>query len=335
MMLRVFFVSLTAFLLSGCYVLKLAYEQTALIVSRDDISDVLAAADTDTGTKKKLTRVNDILRFASQAGLNVEDAYNTYIKVDRDAISYVVFAAPADKLELVQWWYPVVGDLPYRGYFSVAERDAKAKELVAQGYDIAKSDVDAYSSLGWFSDPVYSTMLTRRVSSLAHLLFHELVHRTYWLKDHSDFNESIAEFVADLLTTAYLQKQGNKKELEHRKHYWADRKKYLIWLTDLRTQLQEVYAQHENIEQRKAETFANFLANKPKFKAVDFIGNKEWNNARVMVAKMYNFDLEKYRQVYACLLAKENFKNAGNFLLYLEKNITGEKPQEKFYRLCE
>ena len=320
--------------LQSCYVLKLAYEQASLLASRDDIATLLVDANTAPRLREKLALVTEIMTFAAQEGLQVEDAYADYVAVDRDAISYVVFAAYAERLELVQWWYPVVGKMPYRGYFSVAERDAKAAELEAQGYDVARSDVDAYSSLGWFADPIYSTMLTRRESSLAHLLLHELVHRTFWLKDASAFNESIAEFVADRLTSKWLRLRGDTQEIAYRQHYWADRRKYMQWLGDLKTALQQVYEQKEDVQQKKAALFQRFLANQPDFQAVNFIGKRQWNNARVMAAKMYNFELEKFARVYACLDARENFSNAGQFLSYLDKKLTATKPQENFYKLC-
>ncbi len=326
---------LCLFVLSGCYVLKLAYQQTALLVSRDDIDDLLGAQDTPAELKKKLQLTAEILAFAKREGLQVEDAYSHYVAVEREAISYVVFAAYADRLELKQWWYPVVGELPYRGYFNRAEREAKAAELVAQGFDVARSDVDAYSSLGWFSDPIYSTMLTRRRSSLAHLLFHELVHRTFWLQDASAFNESIAEFVADRLTAAWLQGRGEGQEIAYRQQYWVDRRKYMQWLSALKSSLQEVYQQKDNVLEKKQEVFKKFLAAKPVFQVVDFVGQRAWNNARVMVAKMYNFELEKFARVYACLEAREGFANTAAFLSYLEKNLTSVDPQENFYRLCD
>ena len=320
--------------LSGCYVLKLAYEQTALLVSRDDIDELLVDEHTPEKLKKKLQLVTEILTFAQREGLKVEDAYSHYIAVEREAISYVVFAAQARRLELVQWWYPVVGELPYRGYFSIEEREAKAADLAAQGFDVARSDVDAYSSLGWFADPIYSTMLTRRRSSLAHLLFHELVHRTYWLKDASDFNESIAEFVADRLTAEWLRGRGETQEIAYRQRYWVDRRMYVQWLGDLKKALHEVYAQEENVLAKKELVFKKFLDNKPDFQAVDFVGRRVWNNARVMVAKMYNFELDKFKRVYACLDARENFTNAADFLAYLEKQVTADEPLAQFYQLC-
>lgn len=319
---------------TGCYVLTLAYHQVALLSTRQELTDVVNDNETLPALRDKLQLVVDILAFADQQQLAVDDAYSKYIEVDRQAISYVVFAAHADKLKLVQWWYPIVGDLPYRGYFDLVSRDQHAEQLRGQGYDVWLSDVDAYSSLGWFSDPVYSTMLNRRLSSLAHLLFHELVHRTYWLKDHSDFNESIAEFIAYLMTSDYLLARNQPQEADYYRQRWLDRQRYQSWLSSLRSDLQRLYTdKHQRSDKEKL--FTKHLNNRPKFKAVDFIGNRPWNNARVLVSKMYNIDLDKFSRVYSCLTQRQNFPTTGSFLLFLEQqDLTGE-PLTKFYRLCE
>ena len=330
LLLLTFFCSMTA----GCYVLTLGYHQVALLSTRQDLDEVVNASETSVQLREKLQLVVDILTFARQQQLAVDDAYSKYIEVDRQAISYVVFAAETDKLKLVQWWYPIVGDLPYRGYFDVDSRDQHAEKLGQQGYDVWLSDVDAYSSLGWFSDPVYSTMLDRRLSSLAHLLFHELVHRTYWLKDHSDFNESIAEFIAYLMTSDYLLARNKPQEADYYRQRWRDRQLYESWLSSLRSDLEQLYAKaHQPADKEKL--FDKHLNNRPEFKAVDFIGNRPWNNARVLVSKMYNIDLEKFSSVYSCLTQRQNFPTTGSFLTFLEQQDLTDEPLTKFYRLCE
>lgn len=319
---------------AGCYVLTLGYHQVALLSTRQDLAEVVKDNETSAQLREKLQLVVDILSFAKQQQLTVDDAYSKYIEVDRQAISYVVFAAETDRLKLVQWWYPIVGDLPYRGYFDVASRDQHAEELAKQGYDVWLSDVDAYSSLGWFSDPVYSTMLDRRLSSLAHLLFHELVHRTYWLKDHSDFNESIAEFVAYLMTGDYLLARNQPQEIDYYRQRWRDRKLYELWLSSLRDDLEQLYSGNHQPDDKK-KLFTKHLDNRPQFKAVDFIGNRPWNNARVLVSKMYNIDLKKFSRVYSCLTQRQNFPTTGSFLAFLEQQDLTDEPFGKFYRLCE
>ena len=319
---------------TSCYVLTLGYHQVALLSSRQDVDEIVNDHETSAQLRQKLQLVIDILDFARQQQLAVDDAYSKYIEIDRQAISYVVFAAETDQLTLVQWWYPIVGELPYRGYFDVESRDQHAKKLTDKGYDVWLSDVDAYSSLGWFSDPVYSTMLDRRLSSLAHLLFHELVHRTYWLKDHSDFNESIAEFIAYLMTSDYLLARHKAPEADYYRQRWRDRQLYESWLSSLRGDLEQLYAD-QHLPADKKKIFDKHLNNRPQFKAVDFIGNRPWNNARVLVSKMYNIDLDKFSRVYSCLTQRQNFPTAGSFLAFLEQQDLKDQPLTKFYRLCE
>ena len=334
MLSRLLLFALLSMVTTSCYVLTLGYHQVALLSTRQDLTEVVNSSDTSTQLREKLQLVVDILDFAKHQQLAVDDAYSKYIEVDRQAISYVVFAAETDRLKLVQWWYPIVGDLPYRGYFDVVSRDQHAEKLAEQGYDVWLSDVDAYSSLGWFSDPVYSTMLDRRLSSLAHLLFHELVHRTYWLKDHSDFNESIAEFVAYLMTSDYLLARNLPNEADYYRQRWRDRKQYQLWLSSLRDDLQQLYSGKHQPDDRK-KLFNKHLNNRPQFEAVDFIGNRPWNNARVLVSKMYNIDLKKFSRVYSCLTQRQNFPTTGSFLAFLEQQDLTDEPLTKFYRLCE
>src|SRR5690606_18969091 len=112
----------------------------------------------------------------------------------------------ADRLEFVTWWFPVVGSVPYIGYFDKADRDAKATELKQQGYDVSVGGAGAFSSLGWFEDPIFSSMLDRGPADTAHLFIHELTHRTLWIPGSTEFNENLAEYVSYRLTPQYLRK---------------------------------------------------------------------------------------------------------------------------------
>jgi len=107
-------------------------------------------------------------------------------------------------LESITWWFPIVGRVPYLGYFSKADRDSKASELRTEGYDVYETGVGAYSSLGWFDDPIYSPMLRRSEADFAHLIFHELTHRTLWIRGSVEFNENLAEYAADFLLEKLL-----------------------------------------------------------------------------------------------------------------------------------
>ena len=288
--------------------------------SRQLISDVLARPDLDKNLQQRLQAVNAILNFAGKNGLNRTDAYRYYIQTDKTVVSYLVQAAYADRLEPLTWWFPVVGRVPYRGYFDEEERDAVANELERQGYDVAKSGVGAFSSLGWFDDPIYSAMLKRQDFSLAHLLFHELTHRTFWSPGSAQFNENLAEYVADFLTTKYFTELNDQKTLEAYRQQQSDLAIYHDWLLSLRRELEQTYSSlhgkdHTVIKDAKNKIFSTYLkARRPKFGRYDFIGNEQWNNARVLGAGLYSPDFSAFRHAHLCKAGL----SIGDFLIDLK-----------------
>ncbi len=137
--------------------------------------------------------VIELRRFAAdRLGLNVGNAYRTVTEVDKGAIVWVVMAAPKDSLTPYTWWFPIVGAVPYRGYFDVADANAEAAEFEQDGFDTLVRPAVAFSSLGFFSDPVLSNLLKLDRVQLAGVIFHELFHRTFYLAGDAMFNESQA-----------------------------------------------------------------------------------------------------------------------------------------------
>ena len=177
--------SVALLMLSSCYVSRLAYEHSALLLKRQKISEAVSDGKVDEKTKAKLKEIQEILEFARQSGFNVGDAYEYFINLERSAVSYVVQGAPPEELKLKTWWFPIVGSVPYLGYYDEKDALKMQKELEDEGLETNVSGVSAYSSLGWFSDPVFTPMLKRSRESLAELIFHELTHRTIWIPDEA------------------------------------------------------------------------------------------------------------------------------------------------------
>ena len=196
---------ISLFALSSCYLTKQGYRQLGLLTSREPIDDVIKGDKVSAGQKQKLEFTRQTMAYAQSEGLKTEAAYKDYVHLSGDAVSYTVQAAKPTEIRLKTWWFPVVGSVPYLGFFDKSDRDAEAEGLARDGYEIHKGGVAAYSSLGWFADPVYSSMLRRSDVELAHLFFHELTHRTIWLNDGVEFNENLAEYVADVLTDKYFK----------------------------------------------------------------------------------------------------------------------------------
>jgi predicted aminopeptidase len=188
-----------AIALSGCeirYLAHGAYEEARLLWHRKPISEELAKGDLAPDVRAKLEMVLRVRTFASdQLGLNVDGAYSTVTAVDKGAVTWVVMAVPKDSLTPHTWWFPIVGRVPYRGYFSLNEARAEAAHLESEGFDTMVRSAVTFSSLGFFSDPLLSNLLVLDRVTLASVLIHELFHRTYFLAGDATFDESAATYV--------------------------------------------------------------------------------------------------------------------------------------------
>ena len=184
---------------TGCaigYIAHGAYEEVRLLWNRKPISTELADNDLSPEKRAKLETVLAVRQFATdKLGLNTGGAYLTTTQVDSGAIVHVVMAAPRDSLDPYTWWFPIVGSVPYRGYFEQDEADAQAREMEAEGYDTMVRSAVAFSSLGFFDDPLLSNLLKLDRVELVGTIIHELFHRTYFLPGHVMFDESAANWV--------------------------------------------------------------------------------------------------------------------------------------------
>lgn len=180
---------------------------------RQDIDKVLQAQSLPADILKRLGGVMALRIFAEERlGLAAGDSYRDYVDTGREYVVWNVFAAPPLSLEARTWCYWFVGCVAYRGYFSDADARAYAADLAAAGYDVHIGGVSAYSTLGWFDDPVLNTMLREDRTYLARIIFHELAHRKLYVKDDTDFNEAFADTVAHQGVTLWLAAHGTESE---------------------------------------------------------------------------------------------------------------------------
>ncbi len=191
----------TATMLAGCdigYLTRAAYEEGRLLWHRQPITEVLTQHDLPADTRAKLETVLAVRKFAAdRLGLNVGGAYKTVTQVDSGVIVWIVMAAPRTSLTPYTWWFPIVGAVPYRGYFSHDDANAEAAGLEARGFDTHVRAAVAFSSLGFFNDPLLSNLLKLDRVELAGVIIHELFHRTYFLASNVMFDESAATWVGN------------------------------------------------------------------------------------------------------------------------------------------
>ncbi|MFO0550697.1 MAG: aminopeptidase [Polyangiaceae bacterium] len=199
---------------AGCfeldYVGQAAEGQLDLLCRARSIESSLENPDIAPERRKLLAEVPAIKKFGQEAGsLTPTSSYETYVDLDRSDVVFVVTAAPPLSLEPKRWWFPIVGSISYLGWFDEHLAKNYANELAEDGWDVDVRGAAAYSTLGWFSDPVLSTMIEDgddALGELANTILHESVHATIYVPGQPDFNEGIASFVGDRLTLDYLAK---------------------------------------------------------------------------------------------------------------------------------
>ncbi len=234
-------------LLAGCadigYYWHNARGHLAVMNQRVEIETLLADENLDAGLRARLERVGEIRRFASERlALPDNGSYRSYVELGRPYVVRNLFAAPEFSTRLHRWCYPVIGCATYRGYFDDERLREYASELEAEGLETHIGGVAAYSTLGWFDDPVLSSFIHWPEHRLAGLLFHELTHQRVYVDDDTAFNESLATAVQQAGTELWLAAHADAAEIA-RYRAWVN---YRVAVIDLigatRARLDELYA---------------------------------------------------------------------------------------------
>jgi len=296
-----------------CYILDAAIGQLDLL--RDSVP-LSQAAETDTLTseqRSKLKLIQDARLYANEIiGLEVGDNYTLFYDSGGGPVAFNVSACRKDDFEPRLWTFPIVGAVPYLGFFDREAADSKFDELVAQQLDVFMYEIDAYSGLGYFPSVVLSPMLEHSEISLTETVFHELLHSTIWRPDDVPFNESLATFVGrtaalEYLTDRYPQ-QPELAQLAIERFEDADRfDDFLLTLFD---ELASFYSADQPSEVKIAGREAVYQAGRDRFVAevqplmndpdrYEWVRNLPTNNAWMLGARRYSLDLEVFQDVFA------------------------------------
>ena len=185
-------------------------EEARILSRRQPISRIVNDSATDPSTRAKLALVIAARAFAVDSlGLKAGKSFTSYSKLSRDTLVLVLSAAYRDRLERKTWWFPIVGSFPYKGYFDFAEAKKNAARLRAEGFDVTLGASSAFSTLGWFNDPLVSTTVAQDSIVLANTVIHELLHNTFFAKGRVPFNESFASFVGGRGAEHFFRAQGD------------------------------------------------------------------------------------------------------------------------------
>ncbi|MGH8397615.1 MAG: aminopeptidase [Gammaproteobacteria bacterium] len=304
-------------LLSACSTLgyygQAIHGELGLLSERRPISQIVADPKTSAVLREKLELAEQIRRFASeQLDLPQNGSYTTYVALDRPYVSWNVFATKPFSLTPITWCFLFAGCVPYRGYFHQQSAQSFADNLRQQGDDVYVSGVPAFSTLGWFDDPLLSSMLDWNDATLANYIFHELAHQKLYVKGDADFNESWAVTVADMGVRRWLQASGREAQLaeyESRQQHWH----MIVSLVDTtRTQLQQLYSSglpEKVMRKHKQEIFdslrSNYASLRPQLgndTGYDSFFKGPINNASLLVISTYT----RWTPAFRALLLENN-----------------------------
>ncbi len=308
--LRLTFLFILAAALGGCaeigYYAQAAHGELSILSSAKAIPDVLDDPQTDGKLKERLQKVQQIRAFAvSELALPDNGSYKSYADLHRAYVLWNVIATPELSLKAKQWCFPVAGCVSYRGYYSQADADAFADGLRHEGYDVMVGGVPAYSTLGWFNDPVLSTFINDSDAELARMIFHELAHQSVYVKGDSQFNEAFATSVEEAGLAQWLDKNGDEKL----RRLYAGRERretdFLALLLRTREKLEADYASNATDDEKRAKKAEIFAELQQEYLGVKsswggYTGYDAWfarplNNANLALLATYHDYVPAFR----------------------------------------
>ena len=298
-------------LLAGCdtlsYYTQAVGGQLELISRARPIDAALADPGTSADLRLRLERARAVREYASRAlGLPDNGSYRSYADLGRPYVVWNVFAAPEFATTAVKSCFPVAGCVSYRGFFAEADALNEAAKQRAAGHDVLVLGIPAYSTLGWFDDPLLSTFIRYPESEVARLVFHELAHQVVYVKNDTAFNESFAVAVERAGVRRWLVAQDRQAELTAFLTGRQRREEFIALIEAARSQLERVYADGsaakgsaaEGIESRRAKKRAAFEELKREYAALkdrwggfsgyDRILGPEPNNALLVSLSAYS-----------------------------------------------
>ena len=327
-------VLLSLLLVSACspfYVLRAAYEESKILWRREPIEKALEKPDLDPETREKFKLVLEIREYArDRLKLNVGGSYASYSYIDRADLTYVLTAAPKTELRPYTWWFLIVGHVPYKGFFYEEDAKAEADRLESHGYDTYVRTSPAFSTLGWFDDPLLTHLLKYDKVTLATVIFHELFHNTLYVGGAGDFNESLANFVGGTAAISFFRDRYGEGSAEHARavRAWEEEVEFSRSVRKLADSLRELYAKDlptdeklrlkDDILSRGRKEWSEQTAPRPQHRFRGFSQMKV-NNAVMIHFRLYLKELDLFESVYqangkdlthSIELIKEAVKNA-------------------------
>jgi predicted aminopeptidase len=288
---------------TGCITVQAAAQsaegELQLLSARKPIEDVIRDPRSPLRVRVLLSQIAKIKQFGEANGLTPTENYQEYVDVHRAAVVYVVTACQPLRFEPKTWGFPIAGEFPYLGWFQLGSALDLARELESDGLDVDVRGTTAFSTLGFFHDPVLSTMISRgpeALGDLVNVVVHESVHATLHIDGQAFFNESLASFVADHLTQRYLAETPGVLPVQ--KSAWQEQQvqseKIIAQLHEAYVELERIYLSGDSGEVKRARKAAYLAALRERL---------QWkgrlNNATLMGQRTYSSGSKGFDALYA------------------------------------
>jgi predicted aminopeptidase len=295
---------------TGRYLVRAAVAEGRILARRRPIAEMVADSATPPAVAAKLRLVLDARRFAADSvGLHAEDSFTTYSQLDRDTLVLVLSGAYRDRLVPKTWWFPIVGSVPYKGFFDFATARDAARALDADGFDVYLRPSAAFSTLGWFNDPLLSTSLRADSIDLVDTVIHELTHNTFYASGQAVFNESFANFVGARGSAWFFRTRGASAAADEADARWSDEKTMSRFWERLYRSVDSAFKAHASDSAARLVARDTVYA-RARRELVDQLGPQlrtigprvlermRLDNAALLAHKIYDTDLDLFDAVW-------------------------------------
>lgn len=335
--MRWFVVLVTVLWATGCgsagYLWHVSTGQLSILLARRPLAQSLADHRLTAEERLKLAWFPVVKAFGmTHLGLAGGRSYESFVRLDRDYTTIVLSAAPPDSLEAYRWSFPIVGAVPYKGFFDDVPAKRERDELATAGYDVYLRPASAFSTLGWFDDPVLSPMLEMNEADLANTVLHEMTHATLYFSDYAEFNETAATFVGNQAAVIYLAAKygAGSTQVTDAVAELEDQARFARFIRATLDGLRAIYARDVAREAKLTAKAAYIAKRKQEYRDVALrefhdatsyarFADANWNNASLLARDAYFGDLD----LFARLFAKRN-QPLRDFIAYLRTWTEGD-----------
>lgn len=320
------------------YVAQAGMEQQRLLRNARPLADIVDDPKATPKARATAALVLDVRGFADSLGYAAKETYTTYTDVGRDTLILSLSVSRKDCICAYEWKWPIVGRVPYKGFFKAEEGLAAQREFEAKGYDTYLRPAPAYSTLGWFKDPLYSTAVSSDSVELAALVFHEIAHNSLYVPSATAFNESFAQYAGYRTAELYWMVRGDSAKAQRAADRWHDEQILGRYYAQLVTRLDSLYATKPDsaaLAAGRAEagewvkaTLEGWVKDSVRTLRIGTVAARSVNNAALVGVRIYRTDLELFEAWH-----RMHGGNVAAAVRALRKLLEGATGEEAFGRL--